>query len=360
MSKVGTTYVPSIGPPDAKIMIVGEAPGADEEVAREPFVGKAGQLLTRFLESVGLMRTEVYLTNLCKHRPQSNKFKNLLETDELKVGLEELASEIKTVNPTVILAAGGWPLYYLTGQHGSKPGEGILLWRGSVLPNTLVPDGPKVLATVHPSFILRTWSQHPIFHFDLKRLVRNSQFPEIRYPIYHSMINPSPEETATIVDRLIAKPPKIITCDIETHGAGRLACIGFGWREENGDLSGLCVGGSHASLSEASRLYGAAVPLYFQFGTYDINWLRFFLQWHVGNYAGDTFIAAASLMPSFKRGLDFLTSIYTDFPYYKEERKDWHESGDLNTLYEYNIKDVIATLIIAEEQAKELEEQFNA
>ena len=64
-------------------------------------------------------------------------------------------------------------------------------------------------------------------------------------------------------------------------------------------------------------------------------------------------------MPEFNRGLDFLASVYTDFPFYKEDRKKWKEEGDMDILWEYNIKDVIATWIIAAKQMREMEEKFD-
>ena len=78
----------------------------------------------------------------------------------------------------------------------------------------------------------------------------------------------------------------------------------------------------------------------------------------MGNYTYDTYIGAANLMPEFPRGLDFLTSIYTWFPYYKQERKVWKEEGDLDILWNYNIKDIIATYQIAMAQMVELKELY--
>ena len=148
-SRVRTKYVPAHGPRDAEIMIVGEAPGAEEEQYGKPFVGRAGQLLNEYLGRVGIRRdmrpehdiyySEVFATNLSKYRPDQNRFANLLGSDELEKGIDELREEILDVDPAVIIACGGWPLWYLTGMCGwdrgkQKPGTGIKNNRGSVLP----------------------------------------------------------------------------------------------------------------------------------------------------------------------------------------------------------------------------------
>jgi len=150
-----------------------------------------------------------------------------------------------------------------------------------------------------------------------------------------------------------------VSCDIETFGPGELACVGFADSDSRGlCITCQCVGG----FDIAQTLYESPVPKIFQYGTYDTSFLRHFYGWEVGGYYDgvgfDTYVAAATLMPEFPRGLDFLTSIYTDFPYYKEERKVWKKDGDLMTLWKYNIKDIIATYITAMEQMKELKELF--
>jgi uracil-DNA glycosylase family 4 len=361
MSAVGNVYVPHEGRTGANIMIVGEAPGADEERKGRPFIGASGDLLMRYLGRHRVPRHDVWLTNLCKYRPHMNKFETVLGSSQLADGLEELKQEIDLVKPSVIIAMGNWPLYYLTGHCGTnnnkpKPGSGITNYRGSVLPNTLLPGGPKVLATYHPAFIIRPqgFGMHPVFHMDLGRGIEESEFPEIRYPQYTSYINPPDGELNRLVDEMLAS--KMISIDIETFGS-TLACVGM-TSSENWGLCMTFEDGRAWPISE--YILQSQTPKMFQFGAFDINYLEHFYGWETRGYGEgigwDTYIASASLMPEFPRGLDFLTSIYTRFPYYKTERKEWKETGDLMTLWEYNIKDIIATLMIGNAQAKELGE----
>lgn len=357
-------------------MIVGEAGGKEEEEQRRPFAPRehgrmnAGTLLTRYLQDrLGIQRSDVFLTNVGKYRPHGNEFKHYLNTPQLEDGLTELKEEIKRVDPNIIVAAGGWALYYLTGRTGAnkagredKPGTGIMSWRGSVLPCSLVP-GKKVLASLHPAFLLRpgssgrtarnNWGWHPVFLHDLKRAKKESAFPDIRYPQYESIIDPPSDVLEDLVKEM--RHSEWCSMDIETFPNNTVSCIGFTDRVDRG----LCLTYKNEVWKDAAQdIMSGPSRKIFQYGTFDTTFLKRFPRLQTTNFAFDTYIAAASLMPEFPRGLDFLASIYTDFPYYKTDRKVWKERGDMRVLWEYNIKDVIATLMIALEQMKELTELF--
>lgn len=361
------TEVMGHGPTDAKIMIVGEAPGEQEVECGIPFVGPSGSLLTQYLERHGIRRdirrahegiveSEVYTTNLCKYRPPGNKFYKMIGTDKLEKGLDELREEIIEVDPNVIIACGNWPLWHLTGKCGilhdkPKPGTGIMNYRGSILPCTMV-EGKKVIASMHPAFLLRVFSMRPVFNHDLKRAVEQSAFPDIRTPEFEVLINPPNIEE--IVDELMQA--KLLSFDIETFGPGEMSCFGITDRVDRA----LVITFEKPSwfAKYARPLYESAVPKAAQFGTYDCNFLKYFFGWNVGTFMFDTYIAAGELAPEYKKGLDFLISVNTELPYYKEERKVWRQNMDLNMLWHYNAKDVIGTLMIAIEQMKELEELY--
>lgn len=334
-----------------KILFVGEAPGEDEEKEGRLFVGKAGQLLERYLGRVGIQRRDASFANLCPRRPQNNQFeRHLLNSPELTTGLQELADVINQLKPNIIVALGNWPMFFLTGCQGKEMGSGISLWRGSIVPcHFRGLENYKVLVTYHPSFIVRPegFGNHPIFMQDLKKVKPESLFPEIRDPIYEAYIDPPNmfelgEEMAEA---------EWLSVDIETFGAS-LACVGFSDSIDRG----MCLTFENPrSFQLAEEILAGPAKKIFQFGAFDINYLADYYKIKTNNYAFDTFIAAANLEPEFKRGLDFLTSVYTNFRFYKEERKIWKETGNLRTLWEYNIKDCIATYIIAMQQMEELE-----
>lgn len=359
-------YVPHEGPQDARILVIGEAPGADEEAQGRPFVGKSGSLLERYFSRLRVPRGEVFFTNLCKFRPVKNEFKRLLGTQVLDEGLREVRDEIESVNPNLIVLLGNWPLYFITGLCGEKnnrpnPGSGIGRWRGSVVPATEQHGSRKCIATFHPSFVLRSWSWHPIFMFDLTRAVVESTYPDIRLPDYDEIIDPVGAEAAELVRELIAAP--IVSSDIETFG-DRVACVGFA----DSPSRAVCFTDDNPDgIHEFARaVWEAATPKIFQFATFDGPYMRRNYGWELGGYHSsgtrrvgwDTYIASATLLPEFPRGLDFLCSVYTPFPYYKEERKVWKETNDRERFWRYNCRDNIVTYLTYLKQKVEMEELF--
>ncbi len=103
-----TQAVPGAGPPDASIMFIGEAPGAEEDAQGEPFVGKAGQMLNRLLRGAELDRTDVFITNTCKCRPPSNRDPH---ADEVRACREHLDGQIACIRPTLICTLGRWAMH---------------------------------------------------------------------------------------------------------------------------------------------------------------------------------------------------------------------------------------------------------
>ena len=143
------TMVFAVGTPLAEIVFVGEAPGAEEERQGEPFVGPAGNLLTKVLKVMGLERSGVYITNICKYRPamedqgRGNRAPSPLEMASC---LEFVREEIAIIRPRVIVALGGTAI---TGLLGIK--TGVMSARGRFYEF----EGIPVMATLHPSYLLR-------------------------------------------------------------------------------------------------------------------------------------------------------------------------------------------------------------
>jgi uracil-DNA glycosylase len=138
-----TTIVFGSGNPRAELVVIGEGPGADEDAQGLPFVGRAGQLLTRMLESVQLSRDAVYICNAVKCRPPGNRNP---EADELAACAPFLARQLGVLQPTVVLSLG------------SVATQALLQTREAIgkLRGRLHPYGAAVLVpTFHPAFLLR-------------------------------------------------------------------------------------------------------------------------------------------------------------------------------------------------------------
>ena len=144
------TMVFAVGSPDADIMFIGEAPGAEEERQREPFVGPAGQLLTKIINAMGLKRSDVYISNICKFRPAitdrpqgtSNRAPSALEMDTC---LPFITREVEIIKPRIIVALGA------TAMSGLGIEGGVTRLRGQIREFNGVP----VMITFHPSYLLR-------------------------------------------------------------------------------------------------------------------------------------------------------------------------------------------------------------
>jgi DNA polymerase len=147
-----THLVFGTGDPEAELMFVGEAPGEDEDRLGEPFVGKAGQLLTRIIQAMGLQREKVYIANIIKCRPPRNRNP---EPDEIETCSPFLRRQIEIIRPKVICALGNFAAQTLlaTGQKISQ-----LRGRFHALPISFSDGAPaetKVMPTFHPAYLLR-------------------------------------------------------------------------------------------------------------------------------------------------------------------------------------------------------------
>src|SRR5579859_1649349 len=112
-------YVPGCGNSNARIMIVGEAPGKEEEAQKLPFIGPAGQLLNEVLRYANIERPECYVTNVVKVRPPQNNLKKLgMIGHTIEEFIPQLLEEIQVINPNVIFGLGNLPLETLTGMKG--------------------------------------------------------------------------------------------------------------------------------------------------------------------------------------------------------------------------------------------------
>jgi len=152
LARTRTQTVFGVGNPDAELMFVGEAPGTDEDARGEPFVGRAGQLLTRIIETMGLTRDEVYIANILKCRPDMPKGApgNRPPTpQEMQTCIGYLIEQIEIIQPRVVVALGATAVEGLLGTRGVMR-ELRGKWQS-------YHDTPLMI-TYHPSYLLRNQS----------------------------------------------------------------------------------------------------------------------------------------------------------------------------------------------------------
>lgn len=209
-SKMAVRVLPS-GPCPADILIVGEAPGSEEERQGIPFVGPSGSELNRMLHEVGISRSECFVTNVVRERPYDNKIEYFIAPTKKAItkdhilfqgkhvrhqvieGVELLKREIEMVKPKIIIALGNTSLWALTGLWG------ITRWHGSML---TTEAGVRLLPTYHPALILRQWEFRAIAVNDLRRAAKHRHHP---YPTtgWQFRVRPSFSEVLETLEMLM-------------------------------------------------------------------------------------------------------------------------------------------------------------
>jgi len=371
--------VPPEGPLDAKIVIVGEAPGMYEEQYRRPFVGPSGELLNQMLVHAGIVRQQCYITNVAKRRPPNNDFsvfyetsRRLVPTEELRSYIRTLEDEIARVHPNVVLLLGSEALRAATGLLG------ITKYRGSVL----YLGGQKYIPTYHPADVLRTFSHKFICEFDIRRAAEESTTRTYTPPPESFITRPTKDQVLAAINT--ARNSKLVAFDIETVDH-HVRCLGLAWSPSEAicipfmcnpyewnatttatattttsDLSSLYSTDNYSSyFSESdereilSALYDLfsdpEVKLLAQNAPFDMTILGMEFGFRFANLYMDTMVAHHCCYSELPKGLDFLASIYTRIPYYS----DYSSSSDIQT-WVYNCRDCIATYQCAQAIHKNL------
>lgn len=359
--------VPPSGPSPARLMIVGEAPGVEEELKLQPFVGASGQELDRMLRDAGIMRSEAFVTNVSKVRPPSNDINNFIAkskaqvtsrhvrlrdkwvTPEIWEGVKLLEAEIKAVKPNVILALGNTSMWALTGKWGIKK------WRGSMLVSDLDLN-TKVVPSYHPAAVLRQWDIRSHGVLDMRRAGRFLNGEAYPKPKWNFRVRPTIETCRVVFNEileLLEKEPTRLSFDIETRG-GHMSCVGLSWTL----LDAICI-----PLSLANRIEGywsldeetwivwqlrlilthANAQVVGQNIIYDCQYL--WKHWHfVPRVTQDCMISQHSLFSDLPKSLAFQASMYCDyFTYWKDEAKEWEPGIGEESLWYYNCEDCVYT-----------------
>jgi len=343
---MGSRYVKTVGPKGAKIFLVGEAPGKDEEAQGLPFIGYAGRTLTQLLTQAGINRNECLIGNVARVQPEGNNIgqyfldsKNTVPGPQLLLWMAELKKEIEDNKPNVVVALGAIPLYILTSLRGIKT------YRGTVVESSLAP-GFKVIPTFHPQASNWEWSLAFPTIMDLRKVRRHSFYSGIPQDKRTVEANPSLELWLSYCSQLLENHSSV-SVDIESAQPGcHISRIAFS-HDKDFAMSFELLRGHSPRLNqrqegefwlETSRvLYHN--PLIFQNAVYDTSVLIRNHGAYCRNIEMDTLLAAHCCWPEAPRDLGFLGSICLDVPAWKHTSKD-----DLGV---YNAYDACNTFGIA-------------
>jgi uracil-DNA glycosylase family 4 len=348
--------LPASGPP-GQLMIIGDYPTASEWESKKCFGGGTGSLFNRLLQPFGKKIGDIYSTYLVKTPVPgfSSRSKKVREEAWKKAWdqsnwIEMIQEEIDACNPNAIILFGEKTLNYLCNE------KTINKQRGSILHVTpeLVQNKPiKAVPILSPRDIYID-NERPIqtTQWDINKAFRISQY---RGPFKHpgiTWIANSATELQNYWSR--SQNGDFLTFDIETHH-GYITCISFCTNGQEAVSVPLLIG--RMPINERAYLYKLTadilkhrIPKVNQNIKYDWTVVERF-GFKVHNIVGDTMLMAHTIYPELPKGLDFLTSIYTDQPYYKDEGKDFDpRRHDYDRLLLYNAKDALVTWQIWQEQ----------
>ena len=360
--------VPPIGPKNAKIVIVGEAPARAEVDKMIPFQGGAGKELNSWLEHAGLRREDIYITNVLPWRSPRNKIVDFCvkkrEAEEAyqeylpglreqypdfpwpekytwkHIGqagaylhpkylyrLPELRDEILRVNPNLVIPMGNAACWGTIGQTGISKIRGTVAW-------TENPEGYKALPITHPAAVLRNYSDRPICLLHMQKAEKESHEPGFYRPGRHILIDPTLEEIEDFYHTYFKKA-KYCGLDIETIPHRQIiTMVGFSADETHAVVVPFADSrqpdGSYWTTPETERqawewvktfCQKAAVEKVLQNGLYDLFWLWEQFGITTRGNVHDTLILSRSLQPELPADLGTQGSMFTNEPAWKLMRK---------------------------------------
>lgn len=370
------TYVPPSGNMDAKLAIVGEQPGFQEIRERKPFVGPAGKGLDECLTMTKIPRHEIYLTNVIKDLDAPLKHYIDLDTrGKYKISeegwqyIEKLKDELRSLkNLNCAVATGNVPLLALCSR------VGISKWRGSVIESTLIP-GLKVVPTFHSATFIPpkfNFLNKPLICEDLLRANHEAKFKEIKRLERRLTIKPSFQESLNFLEYSyeVGMRGQTLGIDIEVIN-GEVDCFSISWSP----TEAICIPfrGSQGDYFTPDQEYEIMLLLakivqeerISKVGANFIFDLQFLFHKY-GIHPKGTFhctqIAQKISYPDFPAGLDFVTNMYTDVPYYKQDGKQWMkmQTGTWEEWWNYNAMDAVIPVEAIPKQLQVLRKQQNA
>lgn len=368
------TYVSPSGNLKAKIVFVGDQPGIWEVRQGKPFVGPAGKALIECMRMAKLSRTDNYFTNVIKDLDKPLKeYINIDSRGKSTISkegyqyIEELKEELEKLNPNIIIALGNIALLALTNRIG------ITKWRGSILESTIIP-GLKVIPTFHPATFIPpkfNFINRPIIIEDLLKAKKESEFPEIRRIARNIKIRPTFSESISTLNHCyrLGLQGQIIDIDIEII-KNELDCIAFAWSP----IDSICIPfrdahGDYFTIEQEYEIMLAITKIFQseKIAKRGANFI-FDAQYLLHKYGivpnGEihcTQIAQKIAFPDLRAGLDAVTAMHSDIPYYKQDGKQWMKMGigSWETWWTYNGMDAIATSASHPNQMKCLKIQEN-
>lgn len=361
----------------ALIAMVGEAPGEIEVLKAEPFTGPTGSQLNRICAAIRLARYQIYLTNACKAKLPNNNT-NVLWTDkgfrhpDFHKLQQNLIDELAEFPGKVILLLGATAMRLLIDEPRF---DSITKYRGSFYHAEQFPhlkeklSGKIIGLSYHPSFTMYAGS--PVHFYtmiaDFTKAIKLIDDPELMADNTLLKIKPYFEEVIQFYE--LIKTKEHVAFDIEATPEF-ITCFSLAVYDDN-KIKSMSIPlmnnqGSYWTPEEEVKIWiglseilgSSNIRKILQNGMFDLMFVLRTMNIKTDNFYFDTMLAQHICYTDLPKGLDYLTSTYTYFPYYKDEGKQSHLKviKDWNKYWEYNAKDAAYLLPISEALLKELEE----
>lgn len=367
---------------NSRVLLIGEAPSYQEIREDRPFVGPAGEVLTDCLHSAELPRRSCYIINTFPYQVRKDKKTgdiydtegNLLWrpnkgfTDRGWNEVQPTLSKIREASPNVICPMGAVALNLCLGQDRKWP---LLKYRGSPLAGQiwLHPYGKihEVIPTIHPAATLHgTYLWRYLIISDLEKVLRHSETPGVQVPSREYILRPSLPEVFEYMAECRAAGRFCTDLEVINH---EVSCFSLAYRTNEA----MCV-----PLHEEAMVPIWDIPeeerIWLEYANlledpkitkvnqnligFDTVFLFQKMNILTKGFLADTMIAQSIMYPEFSKGLDFILSVHTDEPYYKDEGKMWKNlEGDIKTFWTYNGKDAACALEAWEVLAREMTER---
>ena len=313
------------GPLDAKLVLVGEAPGREENRTGRPFMGASGAKLGYWWRERGLKRHDFYITNVLNQQPTSNDLSKV-HPDDINAGIDRLHDTLaKLTSPWLIVPTGNVALQALTGL------KGITKYRSSIL-RYQDRNGRiiKCIPTIHPAAVFHTaggTGKNPgrvekHCKLDWDRIAVEAASPDINLPERTHIIMPTPAQCDEFLRRVQAEA-KVMSVDIETEPAnGIITMVGFSYDPSWSFVIPCASGAPPSNLEAIKALCETECEKVLQNGLYDLYWLWMKHYIKVRNYTWDPLAMHHAFDPVDDHSLAYLQSVFTREPYHKDEAKN--------------------------------------
>ena len=357
-------YVGGEGPIDAQLAIVAEKPGREEVQQNRPLVGPTGREVNDILRRIGVPRSSIYLTNVCK---VVRDFDNPTTQDILDEQVALYRELGRMPNLNCIVAMGNVALQALSNFHLL----GVTNYRGSILQSFI---RRKMVPTFHPSYYMgmhghgsgAMWKWKPVVEFDIRRAFEESAHPHLLPTPREYYVEPTFADAQEWFEYL--SKGNALSFDIETR-RNFISCIAFSTTPKSAFCIPFCYndGTNYWTLEQEAAIWKGVQRVVARSGVQYVTQNGLFDCWYlwkhgiVTPYMGsgfDTMYAHRLRAADLPHSLQFLASIYTKEPYYKDESGEWGSDIPVpnKQFWIYNCKDAAVTLEVAHELQEELRE----